>query len=134
MEIARTGIILNTERYGECVSFYKNLFGLKVLFEESYLTCFDYYGSYLMIEAEGFAKPSGKSLEESPTKLRFNVTDIEEALRKIRAYGIEANIIKNVWGDTINIYDPDGNRIGIRDEATFKMQIRVQMRSRPVGD
>lgn len=125
LNIARTGIILNTEKYDECVSFYKNLFGLKVLFEEDGLTCFNYYGSYLMVETEGFAKPGGKTLKESPAKLRFNVTDIEIALQEVRAYGIEAHITKNDWGSTINIYDPDGNRIGIRDEATFKEQIRT---------
>jgi hypothetical protein len=57
------------------------------------------------------------------TKLRFNVSNIEDALKTIRNYGIEADINKNKWGSTINIFDPDGNRIGIRDEATFKSQI-----------
>jgi len=127
MNIVRTGIILNVEKFDECVTFYKNLFGLKVLFEEQYgdfrLTCFEFDGSYLMVETDGFAKPEGKTLRENSTKLRFNVSDIEEALKTINAYGIEAEIIENDWGSTINIYDPDGNRVGIRDEATFKSQI-----------
>ena len=127
MNIVRTGIILNVEKFDECVTFYKNLFGLKVLFEEQYgdfrLTCFKFDGSYLMVETDGFAKPEGKTLRENSTKLRFNVSDIEEALKTINAYGIEAEIIENDWGSTINIYDPDGNRVGIRDEATFKSQI-----------
>ncbi len=67
LNIARTGIILNTEKYDECVAFYKNLFGLKVLFEEDGLTCLDYHGSYLMIETEGFAKPQGKTIKENST-------------------------------------------------------------------
>lgn len=127
MNIVRTGIILNVEKFDECVTFYKNLFGLKVLFEEQYgdfrLTCFEFYGSYLMVETDGFAKPEGKTLRENSTQLRFNVSNIEEALKTINAYGIEAEIIENDWGSTINIYDPDGNRVGIRDEATFKSQI-----------
>jgi lactoylglutathione lyase len=127
MNIVRTGIILNVEKFDECVTFYKNLFGLKVLFEEQYgdfrLTCFEFDGSYLMVETDGFAKPEGKTLRENSTKLRFNVSNIEEALKTINAYGIEAEIIENDWGSTINIYDPDGNRVGIRDEATFKSQI-----------
>ena len=129
MNIVRTGIILNVEKFDECVTFYKNLFGLKVLFEEQYgdlrLTCFEFDGSYLMVETDGFAKPEGKTLRENSTKLRFNVSDIEEALKTINAYGIEAGIIENDWGSTINIYDPDGNRVGIRDEATFKSQIEA---------
>ena len=127
MNIVRTGIILNVEKFDECVTFYKNLFGLKVLFEEQYgkfrLTCFEFDGSYLMVETDGFAKSEGKTLRENSTKLRFNVSNIEEALKTINAYGIEAEIIEIDWGSTINIYDPDGNRVGIRDEATFKSQI-----------
>ena len=127
MKTVRTGVILNVEKFDECVSFYKNLFGLKVLFEEQYgefrLTCFEFDGSYLMVETEGFAKPEGKSLKENSTKLRFNVSNIEGALERIRAYGIEAEITKNDWGSTINIYDPDGNRVGVRDEETFRSQI-----------
>ena len=129
MKTVRTGVILNVEKFDECVSFYKDLFGLKVLFEEQYgefrLTCFEFDGSYLMVETEGFAKPEGKSLKENSTKLRFNVSNIEGALERIRAYGIEAEITKNDWGSTINIYDPDGNRVGVRDEETFRSQIRA---------
>lgn len=124
MNITRTGIILNTEKYDECVAFYKDLFGLKVLFEKQGLTCFDYDGAYLMIETEGFAKPGGKNLKEGAAKLRFNVADIKAALQAVQAYGIEAVIIESSWGSTINIHDPDGNRIGIRDEATFNAQIQ----------
>ena len=127
MDIVRTGIILNVEKFDECVSFYKDLFGLKILFEEQYdefrLTCFEFEGSYLMVETGGFAKPEGKSLKENSTKLRFNVTNIDSALEKVRAYGIKAEILRNDWGSTINIHDPDGNRVGVRDEATFRTQI-----------
>ena len=35
MKISRTGIILNTEKYDECVSFYGELFDLKILFKEN---------------------------------------------------------------------------------------------------
>ena len=127
MKIVRTGIIINTEKYDKCVSFYKNLFGLNILFKEQYgefqLTCFDFEGSYLMIETDGYARPEGKTIKENSTKLRFNVSNIEEALGTIKTYGFEAEIIRNEWGSTINIFDPDGNRVGIRDEITFKSQI-----------
>lgn len=113
MNISRTGIILNTENYDECVSFYKNLFDLKILFQEQdedfKLTCFEIDGSYLMIETGGVAKPDGKSIEENSTKLRFNVLDVEEALSTVKAHGLEAKILRNAWGSTINIFDPDGN-------------------------
>ncbi len=88
------------------------------------LTCFDFYGSYLMIETGGVSRPSGKSMEESSTKLRLNVPDIDVALSVVKAYGIDAEILKNSWGSTININDPDGNRIGIRDEVPFANDIK----------
>ena len=42
------------------------------------------------------------------------------ALERIAKYGIETKIVKNEWDSTINIFDPDGNRVGVRGEATFQ--------------
>lgn len=127
MDIVRTGIILNVEKFDECFRFYKVLFGLKILFEEQHggfkLACFEFDGAYLVIETEGYAKPEGKSLKENSTKPRFNVSDIDAAPEKIRAYGVQAEIVRNDWGSTINLFDPDGNRVGVRDEETFRLQI-----------
>lgn len=127
--IARYGIILNTENYAECVVFYRDLFGLRQLFERNEdgfkLTCLEFGHGYLMVEQGGKAKKGVKSLEESSFKLRFNVDDLEEALREIRSWGIQATITENAWGRTINISDPDGNRVGVRDEAGFVRQIKA---------
>ncbi len=129
VNIERTGIILNTENYESCVAFYKDLFGLDMLFHEEdgvfKLTCFKFGGSYLMIETGGKAKQSGKTTAECASKLRFNVADIEEAAKRVRAFGIEAQIERSEWGDTINIFDPDGNRVALRDEKTFIRQINI---------
>jgi lactoylglutathione lyase len=100
-----------------------------VLFEQRSgdfkLTCLEFGGSYLMIETDGFAKPQGKSIKEGVSKLRFNVADIDSALQTIRGRGIEAEITRNDWGSTINLFDPDGNRVGVRDEEMFELQIRA---------
>lgn len=126
MEIQRTGIILNTENYDACVAFYRELFDLPLMFEkvdgDFRLTCLELGGCYLMIETQGWAKPTGKAVAENASKLRFNVADIELARQKIIAFGLEAEISENSWGSTINIVDPDGNRIGIRDELGFSDQ------------
>lgn len=125
--IARYGIILNTENFEECVAFYRDLFGLRQLFEKEEggfkLSCLEYGHGYLMIEQGGKAKNGVKSPAEGSFKLRFNVKDLEKALAEIRAWGIQANIQENSWGRTINISDPDGNRVGVRDEAGFVHQI-----------
>ena len=123
MQTQRTGIILNTQNYDACVAFYRDLFGLRILHEKAdgdfHLTCFEFGGSYLMVETEGVARKGEKTLAENPTKLRFNVADIEAAHVLVTDYGIDAEIERYDWGDTINISDPDGNRVGIRDEESF---------------
>jgi lactoylglutathione lyase len=127
MKTVRNGIILNVEKFDDCVAFYRDLFGLEKLFEQQSgtfrLTCLEFGESYLMIETDGFAKPAGKSPKESPAKLRFNVDDIEVARDWLSARGIEAKINRYEWGSTIDLYDPDGNRVGIRDETTFRAQL-----------
>ncbi len=127
MEIARTGIILRVERFDECVNFYHQLFGLPVLFktqEENFrLACLDFYGSYLMIETGGVTKDGEKTMAENPTRLRFNVRDIDQAIASLREWGIEPKVNRYAWGTTINITDPDGNSVGIRDEKTYLKQL-----------
>jgi lactoylglutathione lyase len=128
MKSMRTGVILNTENFDDCVRFYQDVFELEEIFQQCdgdfRLKCFDFGGSYLMIETGGVAKPEGKTISESATKLRFNVDDIEAAQESLRRHGIKAEVIQNDWGSTISICDPDGNRIGIRDEATFVRQLQ----------
>lgn len=123
MNLERTGVILNTENFDACVAFYRDLFCLPVMFEKQEgdfrLTCLDFGGAYLMIETGGNACPEGKSVAGNATKLRFNVRDLGAALAAVTAYGLEATIEDHPWGSTINITDPDGNRVGIRDEQTF---------------
>lgn len=75
-----------------------------------------------MIETEGVAAPSGKDVSRCPTKLRFNVPDIHQARASLHQHGIEVEVIENDWGSIITLFDPDGNRISIRDEAGFRQQ------------
>ena len=123
MEISRYGIILNVENFQKCVDFYKNLFSLPVLRSKDEgdfkLTCLSMGDTYLMIETGGEAKSQEKNISENPSKLRFNVKNIEDALAVVKDFGVEAEITDNSWGKTINIVDPDGNRVGIREEQSF---------------
>ncbi|MDH2291494.1 VOC family protein [Cobetia sp. 10Alg 146] len=125
--VARYGLILNTERFDECVAFYQGLFELPLLFSKAdagfRLSCLAYGDGYLMIEQGGRAIEGGKSPEQGSAKMRFNVSDIEQALRDVREWGIDAEIEETPWGRTIHLYDPDGNRVGIRDEAGFELQV-----------
>ena len=123
METRRTGVILCTSDYPGCVEFYKEVLRLPVLFalnqSHSVLTCFDMGGSYLMVEPGGRANPEGKSIEESPVWLRFNVDDVEAAAEVLEGRGVSVRIRREVWGTVGDFKDPDGNRCSLRDEATF---------------
>ena len=82
MRYTRAGLILCTENYKECVAFYSDVMGLPIRHaldnEHSKLTCFDLGGdSYLMVETGGTAIPAGKSLDQNPVWLSFNLEDVE---------------------------------------------------------
>ncbi len=124
MRYTRTGLILCTENYEKCVAFYSGVLGLPILNaldnEHSKLTCFDMGGdSYLMIETGGTAISAGKSLDQNPVWLRFNVEDVDEAADELRGKGVDVKIRKEVWGTVADFVDPDGNVCSLRDEATF---------------
>lgn len=124
MQYVRTGLILCTENYAECVGFYSLILELPILYvldnEHSKLTCCDMGGNnYLMIETEGSASASAKSLEQSPVCLRFNVDNIEQAVAELQSKGVKVKPRKEVWGTVADFVDPDGNRCSLHDETTF---------------
>lgn len=127
MKLLRAGVILNTENYESCISFYKSVLCLEILFTKTdgddHLTCFDFGGAYLMIETGGNAKPDGKSIQENCVKLRLNVQNLEVARQHLLSKGVDAEISRLSWGSTISIYDPDGNRIGLHEEREFSEQM-----------
>lgn len=129
MNIARHGIILFTEKYPECVSFYQSLFDLKVMFqldnEDSKLTCLEFGGAYLMIETYGHASSTPKTTKQNPTKLRFNIHNIDDAIAKLKNHKVDFEVKKYNWGTVINIVDPDGNYVSLREETTFANQITL---------
>jgi len=123
MKFTRAGFILNTENYQECVHFYGNILGLECLFKfdrkGEKLTTFDMGGVYLMIETGGTAQAGGKSMATCPTKLRFNVSDIQATCADLRRKGIQAKVIDHSWGRTAEFFDPDGNRCALRSDQGF---------------
>ena len=125
MQYTRTGVILCTERYEECVKFYTRVLALPVIHsldnDHSKLTCCDMgNGNYLMIETEGKAIPQGKTLEQNPVWLRFNVDDVEASAASLRANGAQVTVRTEVWGTVADFTDPDGNYCSLRDEASFE--------------
>ncbi len=123
LDVERVGIILFTRNYVECVKFYTETLGLPIMYEkdipDSKLTCCDFGGAYLMIEADGPEPAPEKSIEQNPTKLRFNVKDVEQAAAELRQKGLVLEAEHYSWGTIANFTDPDGNLCSLRDEQTF---------------
>ena len=123
LNIERTGLILHTERYQECVRFYRDVLGLPVEFEKNEprqtLTCLSFGQSYLMLETRGAAKPGVKAEHENPTTIRLNVPDVEVAAQYLRRQGIDVLVMKFDWGRVGKFADPDGNSCQLRDQPGF---------------
>jgi len=121
MQFTRTGVILCTERYGECVAFYRDILGLPVVERlddaHSKLTVFRFGAdTYLMVETGGEASDHAKTLRENPVWLRFNVRDVSIAAEALRAKGVRVAIRREVWGTVGDFADPDGNVCSLREE------------------
>ena len=124
MKLSRTGVILFTENYRDCVSFYREILGLPLMFaldnEASKLTCLDLgSGVYLMIETGGNAVAGKKTIAQNPVCLRFNAADVDRAAAELQAKNVEVHIRREAWGTVADFADPDGNRCSLRDEQTF---------------
>ncbi len=124
MKFTRTGLILCTENYSDCVNFYQNQIGLRILQsydnDHSKLTAFDMGGgNYLMIETGGKATPAGRTINDNPVWIRFNVEDIDAAVADLKSKEVIANIRRETWGIVADFCDPDGNICSLREESTF---------------
>ncbi|QPC45115.1 VOC family protein [Kaustia mangrovi] len=119
MHLAGTGVILNTERYADCVAFYRDVMGLAVLFADEELTCFEFGGAYLMVETGGLASRATKPVDRCPTKLRFNTRDLDADCRHLERHGVAVTRGDHAWGSTAEFSDPDGNRCALRSSDDF---------------
>ncbi len=125
MKYERTGVILCTEKYDECVAFYSDVLNLPVLEvlddEYSKLTVLRFgTDTYLMVETDGKAIPSGKNLNQNPVWLRFNVKSVEGASQELLDKGIKVKIRREIWGTVGDFMDPDGNICSFREEPSGK--------------
>ena len=121
MKYTRTGLILCTELYNECVTFYSELLELPILEvldnQHSKLTVLGFgQDTYLMIETGGRYSPTQKKTDKNPVWLRFNVTSVEESARLLGLKGVHVNIRKEPWGTVGDFIDPDGNGCSLREE------------------
>lgn len=109
------GVILFTERYKECVSFYRDTLELPVWFEKEGLCCLHFGNGYLMIETDGYASTTHKTVAENPGKLRFNVDDVDAAADLLAQRGVDVTLERFDWGYIGTFFDPDGNACGLKN-------------------
>lgn len=117
MQGLKTGIILYTEKYEECVSFYRDKIELPIMFEKENLTCFDFAGSYLMVETGGIASKE-KDISQNPTILRFDVQNFDESVDFLRGKNIDVDVQVHDWGTVGEFSDPDGNGCSLKKGVT----------------
>ena len=117
----RTGFILYVEPYEECVAFYRDLIGLSPMFDTPALTCFDFGGSYLMVERADEGEDT--SFASYPTCLRMNVPDVKSFADDLAAKGLEVDYQQHGWGTVAKFEDPAGNLCAFKDDEKFEQQV-----------
>jgi lactoylglutathione lyase len=124
MEFDRTGIILYTINYKECVKFYQDVLELKVMFSKDTLTCFQFGESYLMVEVSGHSAKEVAVDERYKTCLRMNVSDLRAIADKLISKNIDVDYQQHEWGTVAKFIDPDGNLCAFKDSEKFEEQVR----------
>ncbi|MFK8035923.1 MAG: VOC family protein [Hyphomicrobiales bacterium] len=114
-QVQTFGIILGTERFDACVTFYRDKLGLPVWYEKPGLLCLRFGSGYLMIETGGMARDARKPNSENPTMLRFNVSDVQTSAADLESKGISVNVFEYAWGTVGTFLDPDGNACELKD-------------------
>ncbi|MEO1450963.1 MAG: VOC family protein [Bacteroidota bacterium] len=123
LPLDRTGVILYTVAYKECIEFYQHLLQLPILFQQDQLTCFDFGGAYLMVELDDEYYLEGKSDSRIRTCLRFNVSDVKSMALRLQKAGIDVDYQEHSWGTVAKFRDPDGNLCAFKDSKGFEKQV-----------
>lgn len=125
MNVERIGFILYVKAYKACIAFYANVLNLPVLFKNDDLTCFDFYGAYIMVEREDRLEyVTDSSEKKNDTCLRIHVKDVRSISERLEKQNISVDYQEHSWGKVAKFKDPEGNLIALRDEPSFAIQIK----------
>lgn len=124
MDVERTGLILYVKEYFECVEFYSKVLNLPIQFQNNDLTCFDFYGTYLMIEKEDRDEYlNDNTKNKNYSCIRINVEYVKGHLEVLKKHNIVFDYKEHSWGTIAKFKDPEGNLIAFKDEKNFAKQI-----------
>lgn len=124
VQITRTGFILYVRKYPECAAFYHDVLGLPKMFETPDLTCFQFGGSYLMVERDDEDEVERSGRPSYPTCLRMNVHDVRSYADRLIQHGVAVDYQEHEWGTVAKFVDPAGNLCAFKDDAKFEQQVR----------
>lgn len=124
MKIERIGLILYVRAYEECIVFYTKVLNLSILFQNEELTCFDFFGTYLMVEKEDRVEYLELDSEiKNYSCLRINVNDVKVISEELKRQDVQVDYQEHSWGKVAKFKDPEGNLIAFKDEESFAEQI-----------
>lgn len=123
IEFDRTGFILYTINYNQCVDFYRNTLELEILFETKELTCFKFGNSYLMVELDDEYNGENTTVSRIKTCLRVNVSNVKKVADNLTTKGVKVDYQEHSWGTVAKFFDPDGNLCAFKDSQKFEQQI-----------
>lgn len=124
MKISRTGHILYVKNYEMCIAFYSQSLMLPILFKNEDLTCFDFFGTYLMVEKDDRDNYlNDHSENRNYSCIRMNVEDVKQHSDELKNQNIAVDYQEHSWGKVAKFKDPDGNLIAFKDEESFAKQI-----------
>ena len=124
MKVDRTGLILYVNEYEKCILFYVEVLNLSILFQNADLTCFDFFGTYLMVEKEDKAEYlKDNSEKRNYSCVRINVEDVKRHSDELKSQDVAVDYQEHSWGKVAKFKDPDGNLIAFKDEESFAKQI-----------
>jgi len=132
MEISQTGFILYTIDYEKCRHFYENILELSVLYRKKGLTCFNFHGSYLMVEIDEETNETNPSIPgRDRICIRINVPNVKEACKILEDNSIAYSYNEFDWGTIAKFRDPDGNLIGFRSSKEHEMDVNLSNKNKP---
>jgi len=124
MKISRIGHILYVRQYDACILFYQQTLKLPILFKNEDLTCFDFFGTYLMVEKEDQPEYLNDNSEKTNYScIRINVENVKHHSDDMKSQGAAVDYQEHSWGVVAKFKDPDGNLIAFKDEVSFAKQI-----------
>lgn len=123
MNFDRTGIILYTIKYKECVDFYGNILELPKILETESLTCFEFGDAYLMVEVDDEYDKTNTESGRIKVCLRMNVSNVKNLAKKLTEKKVKVDYQEHSWGIVAKFFDPDGNLCALRDSSKFEEQL-----------